>query len=241
MTVNFRTAGAWGVGLGRNLTPAEVDGNHYDHKTRIDDLVANPPEAIGISNITSNGSQLMVYLEDGTSFGPFTLPIAAFRSRGDWAASTAYFTNDVVAVPGTGVYLVISDHTSAGTFDEDAQNSAGDIYQLLVPSNNPAVIRTITAAAYEPAQSDANKYLRCTNSAGCVIELTHGFPVNTEMHFRQCGAGPLAFVVGDTGGIINSVAGKDDGTDHVGAVVTVKCVSADGEWDIFGDLATATS
>lgn len=234
MTVNYRTAGAWGPGLGRNLTPGEVDGNFWDHEGRISDIEDNPPAAIGISNITSNGSQFTVYLEDGTSFGPFTLPVAAFRSRGEWAAATVYFINDIVYVPGSGVYRVVTNHTSAGSFSNSAD------YELLLPSNNPAVIATISGTSYEPGQSDANKYLRCTASAGCVIELTHGFPVNTEIHFRQCGAGPLSFIVGDTGGTINSVAGKDDGTDHVGAIVTVKCVSADGEWDIFGDLATAT-
>ena len=227
--------GAWGAGLGRNLTPAEVDGNFWDHEGRIDEIETNPPTAIGISNITSNGSQFTVYLENGTSFGPFTLPVAAFRSRGEWAASVAYVINDIVYVPGSGVYRVITDHTSSGAFAVSVN------YELLLPSNNPAVISTITASSYEPGQLDANKFLRCTNAAGCVITLTHGFPVNTEIHFRQCGAGPLSFVVGDTGGIINSVAGQDDGTDRRGAVVTVKCVSADGEWDIFGDLATATA
>ena len=233
MTVNYRTAGAWGVGLGRNLTPAEVDGNFWDHEQRIDDIEDNPPAAIGISNITSNGSQFIVYLENGTSFGPFDLPVAAFRSRGEWAAVTAYFINDIVIASGSGVYRVVTNHTSAGSFSATAD------YELLMPSLNPAPILTVSTTTYEPAQSDAGKYIRCTNPAGCVIELTH-FSSGIEMHFRQCGAGPLSFIVGDTGGTINSVAGKDEGTDHVGAVVTVKSVSGDGEWDIFGDLATAT-
>ena len=241
MTVNFRTSGAWGAGLGRNLTPAEVDGNFYDLKLRVEEIEDNPPAAIGISNITSNGSQLMVYLEDGTSFGPFSLPIAAFRSRGNWAASIAYFANDFVVAAGYGVYLVLTDHTSGSTFNENLQGADGDVYQLLSP-NHPSVISTKTAASYEPGQTDANKYLRCTNAAGCVITLVHGFPVGTEMTFRQCHAtGQLSFTTGDTGGLINSVTGKDDGTDRQGAVVHVKCVSVDGEWDIWGDLSDVTA
>ena len=241
MTVNYRTAGAWGPGLGRNLTPAEVDGNFWDHEGRLDDLETNPPEAVGISNITSNGSQIIVYLDNGTSFGPFTLPIAAFRSRGEWAASTGYFANDFVVVPGYGVYLVLTAHTSGSTFNENLQGASGDVYQLLSP-NHPSVITTISAAAYEPGQTDANKYLRCTNPAGCVITLVHGFPVGTEMAFRQCVvAAPLSFTTGETGGLINTVDGKDHATAFRGAVVHVKCVSVDGEWDMWGDLADVTA
>jgi hypothetical protein len=41
--------------------------------------MADIPEPLNISNITVTGTQMRIYLEDGTVFGPFTLPQANFR------------------------------------------------------------------------------------------------------------------------------------------------------------------
>lgn len=64
---------------GSNLTPTEVDGNFTDLDGRLTDLEENPPEAVGISNITVSGTQMTIYLADATVLGPYTLPQAAFR------------------------------------------------------------------------------------------------------------------------------------------------------------------
>ena len=237
--MKYRTTGAWGAGLGRNLTPAEVDTNFYDLDVGLVDLVDNPPTAVGISNITVSGANMTVHLEDGTTFGPFALPRAAFRHRGEWVASTVYFSNDLVSVASAGVYLILADHTSEGAFDEDLVTSEGAVYQLIFPSNNPVPISEITAADYDVSAQDANRYLRCTNALGCVIQLTRDFAPNDEITFRQCASGPLAFTVGDTGGVINVPDGYDSSTSIRGAVVTAKHIG-DGEWDLFGLLETAT-
>lgn len=62
-----------------NLTAAEVDGNFTDLDGRVTTLEDNPPEPVNISNITVSGTQMTIYLEDATVFGPFTLPQANFR------------------------------------------------------------------------------------------------------------------------------------------------------------------
>lgn len=232
----YRDNGSWGSGVGRRLTVAEVDGNFYGHETRIADLETNPPSAVGISNIVVSGTQLTIFLEDGTTFGPFDLPIATFNVRDEWAASTDYAAMDIVTVPGSGIYLVLQAHTSAATFDPALTST----YKIIMPLLAPAAIKTISDTVYEPGPTDAGKYIRCTSSSGCVIELTTAFNANDELHFRQAGSGPISFMVGDTGGQINSVAGKDDATSHVGATVTAKYLG-NGEWDIFGDLADATA
>lgn len=237
----FRTSGAWGPGEGRNLTAAEIDQNFYGHDTRIEVLETNPPAAVGISNIIVDGTQLTIMLSDGTQYGPFTLPTAVFRSRGVWAAGTGYFALDLVEVAGQGLYLVLQNHTSGASFDEDAGNSSGDYYQLIFPSYAPATVKTVADAAFTPALADANKYFRFTNASGCVVTIPSGlFPVNTELHFRQASVGPLTIVNDDSGGIINTVEGFDSATARNGAVVTLKQVSAD-VWDIFGDLAEVTA
>ena len=46
--------------------------------------------ANGIANIGVVGSQMTAYLQDGTALGPYTLPTAMIRYRGDWTAATAY-------------------------------------------------------------------------------------------------------------------------------------------------------
>lgn len=236
----YRGNGAWGSGVGRRLLVSEVDTNFYGHDTRLTSLETNPPTAVGISNIVVSGTQMTIYLSNGTSFGPFTLPTAVFRVRGDWAANTVYAAMDLVYVASSGLYLVLQDHTSGATFDPDLSSSTGDVYQQVLPVLTPAAIKTVGATSYEPGPTDAGKYIRCTSSTGCVIELTSAFATGDELHFRQAGSGAISFIGGDTGGQINSVAGKDDSTDHVGAVVTCKHLG-NGEWDIFGDLAAATA
>lgn len=105
---------------GSNLTPSEVDGNFTDLDVRVDVLETTPPSPVEISNITQTGGTFTVHMDDGSRFGPFPLPVAAFDFRGDWAATTQYFVNDVFAVAGDGVYLVETAFESGTAFDPDA-------------------------------------------------------------------------------------------------------------------------
>lgn len=73
MTITYRSV------KGSNLTPTEVDDNFHDLDDRIGELEDNPPEPVNISNIIVVGTQMTIYLEDATFFGPFTLPQANFR------------------------------------------------------------------------------------------------------------------------------------------------------------------
>lgn len=73
MTITYRSV------KGSNLTATEVDGNFEDLDGRLIDLEENPPEAVGISNITVVGTQMTIYLADATELGPYTLPQANFR------------------------------------------------------------------------------------------------------------------------------------------------------------------
>lgn len=76
MTIVYRTAGPWGAGKGSNLTPAEHDGNHYDHVLAIADLESNAVQPYQISSITQAGNVITFHLSDGLTTFTATLPAA---------------------------------------------------------------------------------------------------------------------------------------------------------------------
>ena len=130
----FRTTDAlkWGTGKGSRLSPQEVDQNFYEVITRIVALEDDPPVPVNISNIQVIGSQLTIFLDDGSSYGPFTLPVAQFRFRSDWLPAVQYYELDLVSVAGKGLYMVRIDHTSGSTFDENAVDGDGHALYLKV-------------------------------------------------------------------------------------------------------------
>jgi hypothetical protein len=94
--LNYVGNGAWGTGKGAPLNEAEFDGNTYELAQRIADIIASIPAPLNISNITVSGTQMTIYLEDGTFFGPFTLPQLNFRPS----------VGGTLDVPTDGVYVV---------------------------------------------------------------------------------------------------------------------------------------
>lgn len=130
----FRTTDAlkWGTGKGSRLSSLEVDQNFYEVITRIVSLEDNPPVPVNISNIQVIGSQLTIFLDDGSSYGPFTLPVAQFRFRSDWLPAVQYYELDLVSVAGKGLYMVRLDHISDSVFDENATDGDGHALYLKV-------------------------------------------------------------------------------------------------------------
>jgi hypothetical protein len=72
MTLRYRTTGAWGTGLGANLTPAQVDENFYTLQQAVD-AVTSGTDGVSVTNVTLVGSQLTFYLSDGSTLGPYTI------------------------------------------------------------------------------------------------------------------------------------------------------------------------
>lgn len=128
----YRTTGAWGAGKGSNLEAAEVDGNFYALAQRLLALETNPPSPNEISNIQVVGSQVKFFLEDGTTYGPYTLPTAVFNWQGEWSPDTDYHSLDIVTVPDVGVYLVLVDTHSGSEFDSAEENSDDDAVYMLM-------------------------------------------------------------------------------------------------------------
>jgi hypothetical protein len=133
MSLIYRTSGPWGTGISEDLTPEQVDNNFWE---LVQDILEKAPQGVGISNFVVSGNQLTVVLTDHTLLGPYPLPVANLSFRGEWAAVTPYFTNEIIT-RGGNTYMVLMNHTSALTFDPGANDGLGnDYYGLLL--QNPA-------------------------------------------------------------------------------------------------------
>jgi len=123
----------WGIGKGSPLSALEVDENFYTLANKVKAIEDNPPTPVEIASFQVIGSQLKVFMNDGTEFGPFTLPTAQFVFRDEWQPDGyPYFELDVVSVIGRGLFLVRLDHDSAATFDPDATDGDGHPLYLKV-------------------------------------------------------------------------------------------------------------
>jgi hypothetical protein len=241
MTIIYRTDGDWGSGKGSNLTAAEVDENVYDLDARVTSLENDPPAAVDISNITQAGGVMTVHLNDGSSYN-VDLPKATIKFRGDYTASTAYNVNDLVNAPGYGLYLVLIAHTAAATFDPDLSDTDGDYYQQVTPGALAPV--AVTTTTYTLQLSDAGKYLRFTNAAGCTITVpdndTVAFATGTSIKLGAHGAVGITLVEGATSVSITPPAGYDQATDIQHAQIVLDYLGSDA-WDVCGLLAAVTA
>ncbi len=116
-------------------------------------------------------------------------------------------------------------------------------FTLPRPVQRPTLAKNVTATTLTPVVAEAMHYFRCSHAIGCAITIpanaAQAFLVDTELHFRQAGAGPLTFS-GGIGVTLNVVEGYVAGTAVEGAVVTAKKVGTN-EWDLFGLLAAETT
>lgn len=122
----------WGTGLLRRLHSLEVDDNFWQLDQRLHELETNPAAADTITNITVIGTQMKIYTSSGNEFGPFTLPVAMFAARGNFADGMPYYEMDLVSVPGRGLFLVLQDHVGVAPFDPVATGTDGNPLYLKV-------------------------------------------------------------------------------------------------------------
>lgn len=239
----YRTTNAlrWGAGKGAALTWEESDKNQGDLEERVWTLENDPPAAVGVSNVTVSGNQLTVWLADATSFGPFTLPVAAFHFLEDgWQPETGLFANDLFVFERTGFYLVLRDHVTADSFDPDAEDTAGPLYQFLLDpfsGSTPKDIPETTDLLYVPELADANTYLIWSGADDLTLLIPTDddvpFAIGNELHPRQDGAGRI-MVVGDDGVTVKpSRPGFATETPWEGANCSVKKVAAN-TWHYIG-------
>ena len=137
--ITFRTDDVdWGTGKGSNLTAPEIDRNFFNLKDAVETMAASPTQPLQIHDIEVVGNQMTIVLSDmTTTFGPYTLPTAAFNwtngdNGGAWLPEHEYKAFDLFTAL-QGMYMVLQDHESGPTFDPDASNLAGKLYQLIFP------------------------------------------------------------------------------------------------------------
>lgn len=264
MAIIYRTsASAWGAGKGSNLTATEVDNNFYELDDRITTLEVTPPTPAEIDTITLNGSQLTITLSDATVFGPYTLPKARFNWRGEWAATTVYYENDVVSVAGDGIYLVEEDHTSAASFDPaaDLASGGGSTYALMlaIPGyflgsgdsgfefsgnfNRPydGGIYTTTGTSVSPTLDQAGGYFRCENASNVTFSLpadaSINFPIGTRFRVRDMttGSGTDVTISVPSGVDLDGPVGASFISNGYGSLVEIVKVAAN-KWEAWGDM-----
>jgi hypothetical protein len=139
MTLIYRTIGPWGPGKAANLLPAEVDANFWQLAEEIVTLQSNPAVPNGIESISVSGTQMTIYLNDGSVMGPFTLPVLMFRWRGEWQPSTSYAELDVFTVLNTGIFCVLIAHTSGTSFDPNLTIGGQPALQQLFGSTDASL------------------------------------------------------------------------------------------------------
>jgi len=128
----------WGAATsGGALSGIKFDENFWALLERIVTLetTVDGVNFVGIDSIDVVGENLVFTMTD-YSTQAVTFPIALPNPRGEWTASTFYSFYDWVT-NGGALYMVNLDHTSALTFDPNAQITGNNIYTKLVesPSN----------------------------------------------------------------------------------------------------------
>lgn len=137
-SANDTVSNRW-TGQGSVLTAQQGNYNFWNLTTRIGWLESNFSATVSIATITQpTPSTLLFTMSDGSTQGPFSVPAAAYRYRGNWAPSTSYLANDTFSENGS-LYVVNLPLTSAVTFDPNANDGMGHDYysaMLTIPGNS---------------------------------------------------------------------------------------------------------
>src|SRR4051812_47664270 len=127
----YRTDGIWGTGKGAPLTSAEVDGNFYDHETRIVYMEEHPTLPYNIAAFTIGTNSATLTLSNGATLtAALTLPMP--RWRDEYEAAAVYEELDFFTVAGDGLYAVMVDHTAPSIFDPTLVITGHAVYKKLI-------------------------------------------------------------------------------------------------------------
>lgn len=205
--------------------------------------------------VTANG---VVYLIPTAHTSAATFDAGANDGNGH-DFYTPLFDIPELALPPAGGEGYVLTKASSADFDMQWQNRGvplgGDAGEVLTKTSGDDLdvewstasfvsrVATLVGTTFTPSSiGQANIYYRCTHASGCIVtipsEFVLAFPIGTELHFRQCGAGSVVIQgEDDTDGDVFVDAGTDfdTETDGIGSVITVKKVDTD-VWDCFGRL-----
>jgi hypothetical protein len=201
MALIYRNAGVWGPGKGARLTSLEADGNVHDLDGRVRNLEDHPPEAIGIDHFSVSGNALTIFLSNGSTHGPFTLPSASWRWAGEWQPLTLYYKLDLVAQGGC-IYLVQHNHTSNAAFAADAEDIDGYRYaKLLNPPDQPYDVGMFHAGAIP---GDESVLLQHVATRSFVLPI--GFAESTAYFLNAVSTENILLTIYKNADLIGSIA-----------------------------------
>lgn len=135
MAIIYRTTGAWGTGLGANLTAAQVDNNFYELAEAITALEENPTAPAEITNITQSGTVVTVHLSNGSSYN------LSFET------SSTVLAADVVTITGT----VFTPALAAAQAYHRCTNAAG--CAVTIPPNSSVAFPVKTELHFRQADA----------------------------------------------------------------------------------------
>lgn len=213
MALLFRTAGAWGAGLGRDLEPEEVDGNFWDLQQQITNLVDNPVQPAQIASFEVEGTTFKVIMSNGAEFGPYPLPVLTFTWLEDgWQNDVDLHTLDTFTVPGQGLFMVLQDHhtpDAPAEFDPDAVGEdLNPLYQLMIGAidetqydiafNYPeAIPGGFTLLGQFVANRILNLAEDLPNLQAFILDATTDGPMELTVSVNGTGIGTITFTPGE--------------------------------------------
>lgn len=242
----------WGGGQGSDLAAQTIDRNFWTLFSAIQALESNHNIFAGIDYVSQplNGNTFYIHLTDHRVLGPFTLPTAQWKPRGNWAPITAYSAFDVVSDNG-GAYLVTSPHTSAATFSPFATDGIGQLLYVLVLSSPSNMIPNGGTTGQRLAKSTGSPYATewisdfirlavFVEGQPTPSEVLMQYPVVDHMTFPAglvgsvafdnvpC-AGPVSYTLAKNGAAIGSIDfhGPSPSTVSVSFSARVACVPGD--------------
>lgn len=228
---------------GSNLTPAEVDENFRTLVAAIEDFEA--PAGVGITSFEVVGTTLTIHLSDGSTMGPYQLPVAAFKWSGEYVPGTAYNELDVFQITGLGVYLVLRDYTAppadteGNGFDPAVSDTEGELLQLMfgTPTSAPIPLRA-EAADFDLTTDHLGSYVSVSSGSDVDVSIPADFdPLpGSLVTLRQVGAGQVIIapeVLTETGVVVTSPETLK--SRKQGSTITLIYLG-EFNWDLAGDL-----
>lgn len=203
--------------------------------------------------VTANGA---VYLVIFAHTSEATFDPGANNGMGNDYYGLLLETPETTIPAGGGEGYVLAKN-SATDYDLQWQNrgipDGGDAGEVLVKLSDddldfdwaPAPFSTVvnvTGTELHPSLAQSGSFFMCSNVAGCLVSLPEhtsvAFPIGTELHFCQDGAGSVVIVGQDSDSsvVVDAPVGYEPLTSIEGAVVTAKKV-AQSRWVVFGLVA----
>jgi hypothetical protein len=230
---------------GSPLSAPEVDENFRTLVQMINDSAGE--QGVSVTDITQAADTITIHMSDGSTHGPFTLPVAAFNDTGTWQPEFDYAMLDLFEVPNIGLYLVLIPHTSGAEFDPDISDSEGSpmLRLLLRTAGGP---QTIITTQEDPGDIQVEP----SEVRNSIQRIPSTFPVNLFVRddgtldgsgaprfeigdmvvYRQMGVGQLTIVPdGDT--IIHTP--ETLSSRKQGSTIVLTYVG-NSEYDLSGDL-----